>query len=470
MRNLIALPLLYALTACAVGPDYSAPDVPVPAHFNSAADTRAFDHTAEQRFWQGFGDPQLASLIENTLAANPDLEAALARYQSAEALLAGTRREQWPSVTLGAAAAEQHLAAAERTPGMPARGELYQAGIAASWEPDLFGRLRRATQAQRAELAAAGADIGALQVALAGQLASHYFQLRGLQQQYLIAQQNIANLEASLAIVSARLDAGRGTLFDQVRARAQLATTRAALPDIDAAIRTTLHRIAVLTGAPPATLIDTLGTPAPLPESLPMIPTGSPGEALRRRPDIRAAEHRLAAATARIGVATADLFPRFSLDGLLGSVATDSSDLFTGAAESRRVALGIDWTFLDAGRVRARIDAAGANARAALANYQRAVLQALEETENTLIRQQRGAQRTAHLHAATEAAGHAVRMARTRYEQGFIDYFEVLAAEQELIRSRDALIRSQTEVAVLMVNLYRTLTGAPLPGAATAAR
>lgn len=233
------------------------------------------------------------------------------------------------------------------------------------------------------------------------------------------------------------------------------------IPDLQAAVRARMFRIAVLTGQNPGALVDELAPPAPLPESLPVIPVGSPGEVLRRRPDIRAAERRLAAASARIGVATADLFPSFSLDALIGSVASDSGDLFSAGAETRRVALGVDWTFLDFGRVRSRIDAADADSQAALANYEQTVLLALEETETQLVRYARSRERSERLGAATDAAGEAAELARTRYRQGFIGFFEVLAAEQELIDTRDALIESRTAETLAMVNIYRALAGAP---------
>ena len=298
-------------------------------------------------------------------------------------------------------------------------------------------------------------------MALVGQLATSYFELRGLQQQLLVARSNVDNQRQSLEIVRSRVGAVRGTAFDEVRAISQLEDTRAVIPDLQAAVRARMFRIAVLTGQNPAALVDELAPPAPLPESLPVIPVGSPGEVLRRRPDIRAAERRLAAASARIGVATADLFPSFSLDALIGSVASDSGDLFSAGAETRRVALGVDWTFLDFGRVRSRIDAADADSQAALANYEQTVLLALEETETQLVRYARSRERSERLGAATDAAGEAAELARTRYRQGFIGFFEVLAAEQELIDTRDALIESRTAETLAMVNIYRALAGAP---------
>lgn len=453
---------LVLLAGCAVGPDYQAPKTPEPDAFSEGRKMVAGD-SDQQRFWQGFDDPLLEQLIDQTLAANHTLEEAVARYERAAALLYGAERDQWPSLTANASAAEQYLADIEQSPPGtgPERVQRYEAGLAASWELDLFGRLRRATEAQRAELEAAGAELGAVQVALAGQLASSYFELRGLQQQFQVARQSVALQQQSLDIVEARVQAGRGTEFDQVRARAQLERTRAELPTVQAGIRAAMHRIAVLTGQPPMALVDTLSPRGTLPEALLVIPVDSPGEVLRRRPDIAAAERRLAAATARIGVATADLFPRFTLSGLLGSVAADTSDLFTGPAETRRVALGIDWTFLDHGKVKARIEAAGADSRAALASYQQTVLEALEEAETRLVRYQRAQQREERLEQAMNNAEKAVELARARYEEGFIGYFEVLAAEQEFTATRDAAVRSRTAVTLAMVDVYRSLVGAP---------
>lgn len=456
------------LAGCAVGPDYRAPKPDAPAAFSEARGDGTFDAAAEQRFWDGFNDPLLAELIRQTLSANRDLDVALARYQRASALLGGAQRDQLPSVTANAGTSRGHLASVQRTPpgSDDAHLETYQAGIAARWELDLFGRLRRASQARRAELGAAGADLNALRVALVGELASNYFQLRGLQQRLAVARCNVDNERQSLKIVQARLDAGRGTDFDVVRGRVQLERVKAAVPDLEAAVRSRMHRIAVLTGRQPTALVATLGQVRPLPAQVPVIPVGSPGDVLRRRPDIRAAERRLAAATADIGVASADLFPHFSLDGLIGSVAGDSGDLFTGAAESRHVTLGIDWTFLDYGKVRARIDAANADARAALAQYQQTVLEALEETETRLVRYHREQTRSEDLRLASESAGQAVDLARQRYRQGLIDYYQVLAAQRDSIDTRDQWIQSRTAVVVGMVDLYRSLAGAPNRGPA----
>lgn len=469
MHRVSLLLAVVLLAGCAVGPDYEPPAVDAPEQFTEVHSGLPFDRAQEARFWGGFDDPILANLIDQVLSANQDLQVAVARYERADALLRGSRREQLPIVGASASAASQHLAAAERS---SINGdddiELYEVNANASWELDLFGRLRRASEAQAARLEAAGAELDALQVALVGQVASSYFELRGLQQQLDVAQQNVQIQRDSLDIVEARLEAGRSTRFDVMRARSQLESTRAAIPELQAEIRTRMHRIAVLTGQAPGSLISELSPAVDLPTAMPVIPVGSPGSVLRRRPDIRVAERELAAATADIGVATADLFPRFSLDALIGSVALDSSDLFTGSSESRRVALGIDWTFLNFGRVRARIDARDAEARAALAEYEQVILEALEETENLLVRYHRFQDRTERLAKASQAARNAAELARTRYERGYIGYFEVLDAEQELLDTENALERSRTVTVLSMVNLYRALAGAPLEPETTA--
>lgn len=459
-KLLIVIVTSVVLTACAAGPDYRRPEAPQSAEF-SAARSDAAEAVDEQRFWSGFGDPLLAELVDQTLEANQTLQGAVARYQRAAALLDGARRDRWPSVTAGASASETRAAEVERASGAD-EFETYQAGLAAEWELDLVGRLRRISESRRAELQASAADVAAVRVALVGKLAGSYFRLRGLQQRLEVARANVELQEESLGIVDARVDAGRGTEFDRVRARAQVERTRAGLPALRAEIAAAMHRIALIIGQPPTALVDLLAPARELPGERPVIAAGTPGELLRRRPDIVAAERRVAAATARVGVAAAELFPRFTLSGLLGTVAGDTSDLFSGSSESSRVALGIDWSFLDRGRVQARIDAADAESREAIANYRQAVLLALEATETRLVRYQRSQQRTALLDGAVEQAERAVDLARTRHERGYIDYFEVLLAEQELIAARNEAVRSRTDEVLAMVDVYRALAG-PLP-------
>ncbi|QDH68769.1 efflux transporter outer membrane subunit [Marilutibacter alkalisoli] len=471
VANLFTASLLAsALAACAVGPDHVRPILPVPDSFGAAVDaTAGADAAVDVRptpdanapFWDDFDDPVLSRLVDEALVANHDLRIALANYDRANALLRGSKFDRWPTITASGTAAESR-SSADQMPGVP-RGdrdvESYEAGVNASWELDVFGRVRRSVESSRAEAAATAADLQALQVAIVGEVVGGYVELRGLQARLQVARENADNQRDTLRLVDARLQAGRGTEFDTARARAQLEGTLARVPALEAAEAVSMHRLAVLTGRTPETLLSELSKAQPLPALPERFDPGTPGELLRRRPDVLAAEQRLHAATARIGVATADLFPRFTLAGLIGSQAIDTSALFERASETRLVALGIDWSFLDIGRVRARIAAADATAEGELARYQQTVLRALEDTSNALVRYARAREEDAHLARAAEDSARAAGLARVRYEAGATDLFEVLDAERSQLQAQDALADARTRSVNGAVGVYRALAG-----------
>ncbi len=314
-------------------------------------------------------------------------------------------------------------------------------------------------EAERAEAAASAADVAVAQVAVVAELAQSYFRLRGLQQQLHVARSNADNQRGSLELVQARLDAGSGTQLDVAQAESQLENTLALIPALESEIGVSAHRIAVLTGRTPAALIAELEQAAPLPALPAQLPAGTPGDLLRRRPDVVAAERRLAAATARICVATADLFPRFTLAGLFGTQALETDQLFERDSETRAVALGVDWTFLDVGRVRARIAASDADAAGNLASYEQTVLRALEETENALVRYARLQRERRHLETAAAAGNEAARLARLRFDGGVADFLQVLDAERAQLETEDRLVQAETRSAVALVALYRSMAG-----------
>ncbi|HJR73928.1 MAG TPA: efflux transporter outer membrane subunit [Luteimonas sp.] len=460
--------LTVALAACAVGPDHVRPNVAVPAQFartdapaDPARDPDLALREADAEFWRGFGDPQLTRLVEDSLAANHDLRIALARYDSANALLREAKFDRFPTITANAQGSDAR-SSADQAPGVSRAdrdGESYSAGISAGWELDLFGRVRRNVEAQRANAAADAADLEALQVAIVGEVARTYVELRGLQERLRVARDNTENQRETLRLVEARLNAGRDTEFDTARARAQLETTSARIPSLEAQVAVAQHRLAVLTGQTPDALVAELDPQKPLPALPARIDAGTPGELLRRRPDIAAAEHRLHAATAKIGVATADLFPRFTLSGLIGSQAIDSSALFERDSETRLVALGIDWSFLDIGRVKARIAAADADAAGELASYQQTVLLALEDTENALVRYAKSRVEDQHLARAAADSARAAQLARVRYEAGASGLFEVLDAERTQLQSQEAFADGRTRSVTSAVALYKALAG-----------
>ena len=461
--------LALALAACSVGPDFVRPELPAVDAFTHAGTESAstapagiaMPDAAHGPFWEGFGDARLTALVEDALTANLDLHVALARYDRANALLRGARFDQLPGITASAEASESR-ASADQAAGL-ARGERdgesYSAGIAATWEIDLFGRIRRDIEAGRAEALAGYADLQAAQVAIAGEVAHTYIELRGAQERLRVARDNAGIQSETMRLVQARFDAGRDSEFDTTRARAQLEATTARIPALEAQVTFAMHRLAVLTGRTPGALVEALDATAPLPALPGTIDPGTPGALLRRRPDVAAAEARLHAATARIGVATADLFPRFTLGGLIGSQAVDAAALFERDSETRLVALGIDWSFLDVGRVRARIAAADADAAGELARYRQAVLLALEDTENALVRLDRARAADAHLERAARDSARAAEFARTRFESGATGLLDVLDAERSRLQAEDAFAEGRTRSATGAVALYRALAG-----------
>lgn len=473
-RALAAAALLAALAGCAVGPDFVRPDAHAPERFSGAAAPSPADVSpdtasravapvpgADPAFWRTFGDPELTRLVEASLVANHDIRIALANHDRALALARVARLDRYPTVT-AAASASAARSSAGQLPGVARadRDTDSRGGeVAASWELDLFGRVRRSVEAQRADLAASAADLGAVQVAIVGTVAQGYMELRGLQERLRVAKANAANQRDTLQVVITRVDTGRGTEFDTSRARAQLETTLSRVPALEAAVTVTLHRLAVLTGLTPDALTATLGQAADLPALPARIDPGTPGDLLRRRPDVIAAESRLHAATARVGVAAADLFPRFTLAGLVGTQAVDASALFERDADTRLAALGVDWSFLDVGRVRARIAAANADSAAALAGYEKAVLGALEDTENALVRLAKARVEDAHLERAATDSATAARLARLRFDAGAVDLLDVLDAERTLLTAQDAFADARTRTATATVALFRALAG-----------
>jgi multidrug efflux system outer membrane protein len=329
----------------------------------------------------------------------------------------------------------------------------------AFWELDLFGRVRRNVQASHADTAAAASDLEALQVSIAAEVARNYFQLRGAQEQLQVAQRNAENQRATLSLTQTRLDAGRGTEFDTARSRAELESTLARIPALEATVAVTMHRLAVLDGRQPGELNAQLQTTTAWPALPQSVAVGTPSELLRRRPDIQAAEQRLASATARVGVATADLFPRVTFGGSFGASATNLGDLFTRDGESYAFGPSISWAFLDLGRVRARIAAADAGAQANLAAYEGTVLRALEETENALIGYARAQREGDHLQESAKAAASAAHLADVRFEGGASDFLQVLDAQRSQLQAEDQLAQSRTRIAIALVSVYKSVSG-----------
>jgi len=453
---------LALLSGCAlVGPDRQTPTTELSAAFASANQPGLSADPVHTRWWQGFKDADLNRLVDLAVAGNHDVRIASARLHEARALWDETAFDRYPTVTAEAAYAneQQSTAALQGFPGEGRGRELYNAGFDAFWELDLFGRVRRSIEARTAERDAAEASLHDVLVSLLAEVARNYFELRGTQHQLAVARRNADNQRQTLALTIARLEGGRGTALDTARARAQLDATRASIPPLEATIRRAMHRLAVLTGRQPETLVTALERPVPLPEAPKLVTLGRPEDLLRRRPDIRVAERGLTAATARIGVATADLFPRVTF---LGSIALEASS-FTGlgssGSDSYSFGPSIRWAAFDLGRVRARIRQADARAEASLAQYELAVLRALEETENALVELGRQQARRELLRTSAEASEQATELARLRFEEGVADFLTVLDAERTMLEAQDRLARSETDTATALVAVYKALGG-----------
>jgi outer membrane protein, multidrug efflux system len=447
------------LAGCAVGPNYTRPETPVDAHFANAGEPGLKDGDTVERYWTGFADPLLDSLVDDALAHNKDLGVAEANLQAARAAKRLAGFDQFPTATF--AGGYSHLLDSKQQAPFYDRHDREfdsaQGGFDGLWELDLFGRVRRNVEAARADLGASAATLRDARVSVIAEVARDYFILRGLQDQLALTLRNADNQLNTAKLTRTRLEAGRGNELDTARAEAQWQTTLASIPTLQASIATTTYRLSVLTGRQPAALGERLSPQAPMPGLPPLNAIGTPEQLLRRRPDVRVAERRLAAATARVGVAMGDLFPKVTIVGDWGYQAPTFGDFGKRDAEFFSVGPSITWAAFDLGRVRARISSAKAETDAAFAGYEGAVLNALEDTEGTLITYGRSQSRRDSLQLAAAASDKAADLARKRFEGGLIDFLEVLDAERTALSAELLLSQSRTDAATSLIAVYKAL-------------
>lgn len=454
--------LALCLAGCAVGPDYQKPTTNPGPSFANAAQPEFKTKGIEGAWWQQFHDAKLTRLVELAAHNNRDLKAAEANLRQARALFLEAGLELLPHVTSHANYTDQHRSfdSLNRRNFVPRELKLYNVGFDAVWEVDIFGRLRRTAQAREAGIEAAEAERRDLLISVVAEVARNYFLLRGHQYQLAVAQKNADNQRHTLKLTQERQAAGIGTELDTARARAQLDTTLATIPPIDSLIHQDMHRIGVLTGQLPAALVSELAQVQDLPRIPELIGIGQPGDLLRRRPDIRSVERDLAAATANIGVVTADLFPRVTFNGTFALEAQSLTGLgAVGSSGSYNFGPRISWAALNLGQVYARIRAADASAESALARYEQTVLNALEETENALVNYNRVRARQALLGSAAAASEEAYRLAHLRFDEGVENFLTVLDTERRLLEDQRQLAESQTVTATSLVALYKALGG-----------
>lgn len=460
-RNALALALAATLLAgCTLGPKYVRPEVPLPAVFDQASAEQSDTATPGTSVWKAFDDPILDDLIARTLDANTTIAQARARFEETRSLSGLSVFSLFPTVTASGGLSRSKPSGDD--PFIP-RGQgstdVYRAGFDASWEIDLFGSLRNQSDAIYARRDADAANLRSVQLSMIAETAQAYFSLRGAQRRLALAQDNLTAAEDTLRLTRLLVDHGRLNNLDLSRAMTQRDSVAAALPEREADVVRSEQRLAVLTAQPVAQLRDRVGASGDFPALPALVPTGTPEAWLRRRPDIEAAERRLAAAYSDVGEQVAEYFPKLFLNGAFGWTGQAASLLGTAGAERWEWGPTLTWRFLDFGRVRQNVKAAEARADGSEALYRETVLRALEETENALAGYRASNRASVELGNAAKAAGEASRLSRMRFDAGADDLLSYLQTEQTRIQLEDSSVQAQTARATALAALYKAVAG-----------
>ncbi len=449
------LALAAALSGCAsMAPqDASLPGTPVPAAW-SAGTTAAPGSSPESlaQWWLRLGDAQLTALVTQALAANTNVRTAQAALQQARAQVDVQAAGLLPQV--GASASAQRSRS-----GNSGAGNNFQAGFDASWEPDVFGRVRSGVNASQADARAAQASLADVQVSLAAEVAVNYIELRGLQQRLAIARSNLASQGETLQITQWRLQAGLTTSLVAEQARAASEQTAAQIPALEASLAQSRHSLAVLTGQAPGALDAQLAASAAVPQAPDDLAMAIPAETLRQRPDVRAAEQRISAALSRVSQADAARYPDFGISGSLGLRALTLGALSGGSAVAASLLASVSVPLFDGGAARAQVRAQEAGLEQARIAYQAAVLTALKDVEDALVSLRGNRERLVRLRSAADAAGNAELLARQRYSSGLIDFQSVLETQRTLLSTQEGVATTVANLSADHVRLYKALGG-----------
>lgn len=462
MKIVPPLTLLYLafLASCTVGPNYQAvlpADTAKPFVGPGADPSSTGDIT---RWWRTFKEPKLNQLISRALAANQDLKIATSRVAEAKAARTVARADFYPQVSAGGGASRSQSSEAASTFGEGGQtSNFFNLNLDASWEPDIFGATRRNVQAATADVQAATENARDVQVGLISEVAAAYLELRGFQARKSVAERNLKSQTETLELTRSRLDAGVANDLDVARAEAQTETTAATLPSIEASLRRTIYRLGVLLGGTPGSVVDELIGAKAQPVAPPAVPVGLPSDLVRRRPDVRRAERELAAATARIGVAVADLYPRFSLTARVGTSALEAEELFKGKGSLWSLGPSLNWPVFTAGKIRGNIAVQSARQEQAALGFEKSVYGALEDVEASLISFGQEQKRYASLTRSVNATRRASSLANDRYRAGLENFLTVLEADRQLLLAEEAQVISQTQVSLNLVRLYKALGG-----------
>jgi len=448
-------------TGCpAVGPDYVRPDTPMPEKWNAGTGQgispgpAAPDELAT--WWSTLNDPVLSGLIERAVGGNTDLRKARARIREARARRGISKAGLFPSVD--AAGSMTKRRGSEDT-GSGTENDLYDAGFDAGWELDVFGGVRRSIESAEADLRVSEEDFHDVLVTLLSEVALNYVDLRSFQNRLSIAEASLEAQTETYKITQWRFQAGLTTQLDVEQARYNLEQTRSQIPALQIGLKQAGNRIAVLMGHPPGSLEDELAEQRVVPPPPAGVAIGIPADILRQRPDVRRAERQLASQTAKVGVAAADLYPKFTLSGSIGLEALTFDNLFLYSSRTYRFSPGFSWNVFDAGSIRQNIEVQNALQEQALIQYEQTVLAALEEVENALVSYYGDQERMQSLSEAAQAAQRASDIAQYQYSSGLIDFQTVLIAQRSLLSLQDQLASSRTDVTSNLIRLYKALGG-----------
>jgi outer membrane protein, multidrug efflux system len=461
-RSLRAVAIAASLAggACTVGPDFERPEPSAPASWAGVGPTDAAAHvesvtTAKaaelKRWWERFQDPELTSLIDSALATNLDVEIAKTRLREAVAARGVVAGGLWPD--LEATGSYQRVGVGNT------RQNSFQTGLNASWVIDLFGGVRRGVEAADATITFSEENVRDVQVVLISEVALNYIQLRSFQEQIAIGEENIQSQQHTADLTEQKSRAGFVSHLDVANANAQVAATSAAIPVLRTLEQQNIYALSVLLGRPPADLLAELSTSAPVPLTPPEIPVGLPSDLLRRRPDIRAAEASLHAATAEIGVAVNALFPQFSLTGLLNYQSSLLGELFSAGSRSWSVGPQVSWSLFNGGSLLSNVKLQEALRDEAFITYKKTVLTALQDVESALVAFSREWDHRKALSDAVTYNRNALDLSDQLYKEGATDFLNVLNAERSLFLAQIALAQSNQSIATDLVALYRALGG-----------
>lgn len=455
----IAVALAVALSACSSWSPKAAgeSDIVVPAAWSTAAaSSGSVTATSLAQWWQRFNDPLLSTLVTQALQANTTVRSAQAALQQSRALRDVRAANLLPG--LGASASAQRSKS-----GSNDAGNRFQAGFDASWEPDVFGGQRSALNATEADASAAEASLADVQVSIAAEVAVTYIELRGLQARLAIARNNLASQTETQQITDWRVQAGLASSLDLEQARAASAQTSAQIPALETSAVQAQNSLAVLTGQAPGTLKNMLTTASALPRAPGDLALSIPAETLRQRPDLRAAEHRISAALARVTQADAARYPAFQISGSLGLSALTLGSLTTAGTIANALLASVSVPLFDGGAARAQVRAQEAALEQTRVSYQATVLTALQDVEDALVALQGDRERLARLQVAADAAANAELLARQRYASGLIDFRSVLETQRTLLSTQDSVESTRASVSADHVRLYKALGGGWTP-------